>query len=220
MKKNLNYIIGVEAAIVIVLIIIISLIPSHRKLAEVKTESLTYEHGSSNPSVKTQVATADVSVTKNAEDETNVDISNSVGGMGSVDDGKTTELTPTAVPAETENKEESENKEGESENKGNTENTENSENKEESEEKKEEEKKSDEGDNAGKTAVALEDVRLRTEPDTRDDMNALDLMEGGSRLPIITTDIESDDPNCKDWVLVQWNEYQLYVQREYVEIED
>lgn len=203
--KNFKIIIGCEIAIALVLILIIALIPSHRKLYELKSESLTREHGASSIPMKDAVASADTTEPKENDqassgDTTEVDANRPAGGMASYEDGNFENPTEGAesTPAASEG--------GESGEKTETEST-----------PTPEPTKTETDDSAGNYIVAKEDAVMRTVPDSRDPMTAFDMIEAGDKLPILEKGVKSEDPEFKEWVKVEWNGYELYMKREDVD---
>ena len=203
--KNFKIIIGCEIAIALVLILIIALIPSHRKLYELKSESLTREHGASSIPMKDAVASADTTEPKENDqassgDTTEVDANRPAGGMASYEDGNYENPTEGAesTPAASEGSESGEKTETEST-------------------PTPEPTKTETDDSAGNYIVAKDDAVMRTVPDSRDPMTAFDMIEAGDKLPILEKGVKSEDPEFKEWVKVEWNGYELYMKREDVD---
>lgn len=204
----------VEGAIIFVLLLIIIKIPSHKKQAAVTTASLSYEHGSLS------IPLSDKNRKDDGAGTTKVDPSRSKGGMSSYEDGNyetpaATEApkdTPADTPADTPVDTPAGNDPGTTEPTTDTPTP-----------------TADPGDiseptqaapaGTGQTAVVKElGVLLRVEPNSTDDANGMYFVGQGQELPVLSTEVETSDPNVKNWVKVSYLGSDLYVEASYVEI--
>lgn len=225
MNKKFLKVLLIELAIALVLLIIIIKIPSHRKLKKVSSKSLNYEHVAASLSVDGSGQNTNDGT--NDDSRADIDSNRGKGGYSSYEEGNykpaegTTDTpTPSADDKGTDNPgttdpgtdEKKTDDPGTADPKGTDEPA----------------KTNDDTKTAaatGKTCKVICEgsVRLRSKPDSRDDHNAVYLAMAGEILDVVSTDVQTDDPDTTEWYLVKKQDKrynrELYVPAKYVELQ-
>jgi hypothetical protein len=239
MNKTMNRLIALEAVIVVVLIIIISVIPS-RSTSAYQDASSAYEHTKSTVQAEIENIPTDVTATTSPtspteeptatpEEDTQsvIAASRAVGGYTAYVNGTFTEPTPFPTE-EASSSDDSDNTDNDTDNESGSDGSDadaSSDNQDDTDNALTSESGDDvtwtkiEADSdEAKTATLLGTLYFRTTPSKQTEDNIITKLDEGLKVNVVTELVESTDPDVKNWMEVEYNGQTGYIVKKYTEI--